>query len=98
MSAPLTTSQTENQSPQVPTTSQALAVISTQDLLASILNELAETHQAHIALEQKIQALTMEFMNDGGPTFIVGPFKGDKKERAEEAITTWLGCSTPSLI
>ena len=33
----------------------------------------------------------MKSMNKGEPIFILKPFKGDKKERTEEAISTWLG-------
>ena len=57
-------------------------------MLTDGLNELVATHQAYAVLEQKFQAMTMEPSNEGGPTFIVKPFKGDKKERIEEAILT----------
>ena len=44
-----------------------------------------------MALEKKFQELTIESKKEGEPSFVVTPFKGDKKERTEEAISTWLG-------
>ena len=44
------------------------------------MNELATTRQPHMALQKNFQALTIESINEGGATFIVKPFKGDKKE------------------
>ena len=35
--------------------------------------------------------MTIESKKEGEPSFVVTPFKGDKKERTEEAINTWLG-------
>ncbi len=87
----LGTSQTENEDSPIPTTSHDPAAITTQHLLTAILNELATARQSHLALEQKFQALTMESLNEGEPAFIVKPFKGDKKERTEEAVSTWIG-------
>ena len=40
---------------------------------------------------QFLTELTIESKKEGEPSFIVTPFKGDKKERTEEAINTWLG-------
>ena len=43
-------------------------------------------------LEKKFQELTIESKKEGEPSFVVTPFKGDKKERAaEEDINSWLG-------
>ena len=47
--------------------------------------------QAKMSLEKKFQDLTIEFQKEGEPSFFVMPFKGDKKEKTEEAISTWLG-------
>ena len=81
------TSQTKNQTPQSSTTSHEPVVITTQNVMTTVLNELTTTCQAHMALEQKFEALTMEYMNERGPKFIIKPFKGDKKERPRSSLT-----------
>ena len=65
-------------------------IIIEQLLTTTALNQLAEMRQANIALEKKFQDLTIGSKKEGESSFIVTPFKGDKKERTEEAISTWL--------
>ena len=43
-----------------------------------------------MALEKKFQELTIKSKKECELSFVVTPFKGDKKERTEEAISTWL--------
>ena len=91
MSALGIASPTNIPNPEAPTTSKEPAGITSQSVLTAVLNELVSTRQAYAALDQKFQAMTMEPNNEAGATFTVKPFKGDKKEKTEEAISTWLG-------
>ena len=76
---------TETSQPQ--SASRTQTEITIEQLLTTTLNQLA-----NMALEKKFQELTIESKKEGEPSFVVTPFKGDNKERTEEAINTWLGC------
>ena len=80
-----------NETSQPQSASRTQAEITIEQLLTTTLNQLAEMRQANMALEKKFQELTIESKKEGEPSFVVTPFKGDKKERTEEAISTWLG-------
>ena len=75
---------------QLQSASHTQAKIIIEQLLTNTLNQLAKMRQANMALGKKFQELTIESKKEGEPSFVVTPFKGDKKERTEEAISTWL--------
>ena len=56
---------------------------------------MTELRQSQSALEARVISLQRETNRpderQGEPSFVVKPFTGDKKERTEEAICTWLG-------
>ena len=82
-------------------------ILQIHNVLNYTLQEISALRQSHNALE----ACVISTQNDtnrlderqGEPSFVVKPFMGDKKERTEEAICTWLGrweshfelCPTP---
>ena len=76
---------------QLQSTSCTLDEITIEQLLITTLNQMAKVQQANMALEKKFQELTFESKKEGEPSFIVTPFKGDKKGRTKEAISTWCG-------
>ena len=47
--------------------------------------------QFNLALGCKFQELAIDMNKEREPYFLVKQFEGDKKERAEEAISTWFG-------
>ncbi len=66
-----------------------------QQCLNTTLTELSELRKSHGALESRVSDMhtnaNMKDDSQGEPSFAVKPYTGDKKERTEEAISTWLG-------
>ena len=56
---------------------------------------MSEHRQSHIALKAGVISLQRNTNrpdeHKGEPSFFLKPFTGEKKERTEEAICTWLG-------
>ena len=71
---------------QLQSASRTQAEITIEQLLTTTL-----MIQANKALEKKFKELTIQSKNEDEPSFVVTPFKGDKKERTKEAINTCLG-------
>ena len=65
-----------------------------QQCLNTTLTELSELRKSHGALESRVLDMhtnaNMKDDSQGEPSFAVKPYTGDKKERTEEAIITWL--------
>ena len=80
-----------NETSQPQSASRTQVEITIEKLLTIALNQLAEMRQANMAFENIFRELTIKSKKEGEPSFVVMPFKGDKKERTEEAISTWLG-------
>ena len=61
----------------------------------STLNEISSLRQSHSAIEARVISTQSDTNRpderQGEPSFVVKPFTGEKKERTEEAICTWLG-------
>ena len=70
-------------------------ILQVQNFLSSIAHQLTEFRQSQSPLEARVISLHNEINRpnerQGEPSFVVKPFTGDKKERTEEAICTWLG-------
>ena len=70
-------------------------ILQVQHFLSSTAQQLTEFRQSQSALEARVISLQNEINRpderQGEPSFVVKPFTGDKKERTEEAICTWLG-------
>ena len=66
-----------------------------QNFLSSTAHQMSELRQPQSALEARVISLQNETNRpderQGEPSFVVKPFTGEKKERTEEAICTWLG-------
>ena len=71
-------------------------ILPVQNFLSSTAHQLSEFRQSQSArLEARVISLQNEINRtderQGEPSFVVKPFTGDKKERTEQAICTWLG-------
>ena len=70
-------------------------ILQVQNFLSSTAHQLTEFWQSQSAFEARVISLQNDINRpderQGEPSFVVKPFTGDKKERTEEAICTWLG-------
>ena len=84
---------TQGNPPGLMSTEMYLAQIS--QYLSFTAQQMTELRQSQSALEARVISLQHETNRpderQGEPSFVVKPFTGDKKERTEEAICTWLG-------
>ena len=84
---------TQGNPPGLMSTEMYLAQIS--QYLSFTAQQMTELRQSQSALEARVISLQQETNRpderQGEPSFVVKPFTGDKKERTEEAICTWLG-------
>jgi hypothetical protein len=66
-----------------------------QNSMNETLHELSELRKSHHDLESRVASMQPNHGTKdypvGEPSFVVKPYHGDKKERTEEAICTWLG-------
>ena len=70
-------------------------ILQIHNVLNSTLQEISTLRQSHNGLEAHVISIQNDINRpderQGEPSFVVKPFTGDKKERTEEAICTWLG-------